>query len=55
MSFLNRIFKKGNNQQENNNKEEPAKRIYQKLKEASEIEYIRFELEKKNHIFLIVK
>ncbi len=52
MSFLNRIFKKGNNQQENNNKEEPAKRIYQKLKEASEIEYIRFELEKKEpHIF----
>ena len=52
MGFLNRIFKKGNNQQENNNKEEPAKRIYQKLKEASEIEYIRFELEEKEtHIF----
>lgn len=52
MGFLNRILKKGNNQQENNNKEEPAKRIYQKLKEASEIEYIRFELEKKEpHIF----
>ena len=47
MSFLNRIFKKENNKQEEYKEERPAKRIYQKLKEASEIEYIRFELEKK--------
>lgn len=47
MGFLNRIFKKENNKQEEYKEERPAKRIYQKLKEASEIEYIRFELEKK--------
>ena len=48
MGFLDKLLKKENNKQE----EKPAKRIYQRLKEVSEIEYIRFELEEKEtHIF----
>lgn len=52
MGFLDKIFKKENNKQEVFKEEAPAKRIYQRLKEVSEIEYVHFELEEKEtHIF----
>ncbi len=52
MGFLDKIFKKENNKQEVFKEEAPAKRLYQRLKEVSEIEYVHFELEEKEtHIF----
>ena len=39
------LLKKENNKQEEYKEEKPAKRIYQRLKEVSEVDYIRFELE----------
>ena len=52
MGFLDKLLKKENNKQEEYKEEKPAKRIYQRLKEVSEVDYIRFELEEKEtHIF----
>ena len=52
MGFLDKLLKKENNKQEEYKEEKPAKRIYQRLKEVSEVDYIRYELEEKEtHIF----
>ena len=45
MGFLDKLLKKENNKQEKYKEEKTAKRIYQRLKEVSEVDYIRFELE----------
>ncbi len=37
MGFLDKLLKKENNKQEEYKEEKPAKRIYQRLKEISEI------------------
>ena len=50
MGFLDRLFKKENNKQEECKEEKPAKRVYQRLKEVSEVEYVRFELEDRKRV-----